>query len=271
MNIFEEVCEMKKRGEAGVLITVVEKAGDGPSAVGKKLLLVRSGKTTGTVGGGELELMAVEKAKELMKEKKSQLQSYDFSNKQSAENSISLNMLCGGKVTLFFEYIAAAPTVYIFGMGHVGRHLASLLCELDYNLVLTDDRENLDIEQYKNYRSYRGDYAEIIDSMDFADESYIVVCAYSHEIEYQVLKALYNKGCTTKYIGLLASKNKAEQILSRLEEELGYQPDFSMLYAPIGLDIGGKAPEEAAMSIAAELQAIRYGRMGNKHMTLQWA
>lgn len=270
MNIFEEICRMKKAGETGMLVVVVEKTGDGPSAVGKKLLLERNGQVLGTVGGGDLEQMAIQKARELMEEKKSFMQSYDFSLQSGAEDSIALNMVCGGKVTLYFEYIAAVPTAYIFGMGHVGSNLAGLLKELDYNLVLIDDRENLDMNEYEGMNVYYGDYSEIIEKLEFAEESYLVVCSYSHEIEYQVLKALYEKGCNAKYLGLLASKNKAEHILGKLEQELGYQPDYSKLFAPIGLDIGGKSPEEVALSIASELQVIRYGRMGNKHLTLQW-
>lgn len=269
MNIFEEVCRMKKAGETGVLVVVVEKTGDGPSAVGKKLLVERNGRVVGTVGGGDLEMMAVQKARELIEAKKSFMQSYDFTNQQESDESISLNMVCGGSVKLYFEYIAAVPTAYIFGMGHVGKNLAALLKKLDYNLVLIDDREALDTDEYEDFRL--GDYSEIIKDLDFAEESYFVVCSYSHEIEFDVMKALYEKGFNAKYIGLLASKNKAEQILSKLEQELGYQPDFSRLYAPIGLDVGGKSPEEVALSIAAELQVIRYERMGNKHMTLQWA
>jgi xanthine dehydrogenase accessory factor len=271
MNIFEEICRMKKAGETGVLVVVVDKTGDGPSAVEKKLLVERSGQTYGTVGGGDLEQMALLKARELIEEKKSFLQSYDFANRPESQDSISLNMVCGGKVTLYFEYIAAVPTAYIFGMGHVGRNLSALLKKLDYNLVLVDDRESIGIDDYENENVYFGDYSEIIRNLDFAEESYIVVCSYSHEIEYQVLKALYEKEAAARYLGLLASKNKAEHILGKLEQELGYQPDLSKLYAPIGLDIGGKSPEEVALSIASELQAVRYGRLGNKHLTLQWA
>jgi xanthine dehydrogenase accessory factor len=65
---------------------------------------------------------------------------------------------------------------------------------------------------------------------------------------------------------LIASRKKAPAIIERLKEELGSEVNLDNLYSPVGLMIGGATPDEIAISIIAELQAVRYGKEGNKHM-----
>lgn len=70
VDIYRELTEMRNSGQAGVLITVIDKKGHGPSIIGKKMLVFFNGLTKGTVGGGDLEYLAIKKAKELIIEKK---------------------------------------------------------------------------------------------------------------------------------------------------------------------------------------------------------
>lgn len=67
-KLYEEVLKMNSKGEHGVMITVVDKNGHGPAIVGKKLLLNINGITKGTIGGGKLEFIAIEKAKSIISE-----------------------------------------------------------------------------------------------------------------------------------------------------------------------------------------------------------
>ncbi|WP_243116353.1 XdhC family protein [Fonticella tunisiensis] len=269
--MYEEVCKMKKNRQQGVLITCVDRKGQGPSTVGKKILLYSTGEFKGTIGGGELEYLALQKAKDLLKEQRSTIQSYDFTGGKGKGDSISINMICGGIVTLYFEYIGLRPDVYIFGAGHVGKCISTMLAGLDYRVVIIDDRGQRPENMPENQEFYCGNYSEIIRGLDFGDDCFIVVAAYNHDLEYEVLRGIYEKGCKPSYIGLLASKNKASYMVKRLREELGGELDFGMLYAPVGLDIGGTSPQEIAISIVSEIQALRYKKEGQKHMTADWA
>jgi xanthine dehydrogenase accessory factor len=67
---------------------------------------------------------------------------------------------------------------------------------------------------------------------------------------------------------LIASRRKAPVMTARLKEELGKEIDLSALYSPVGLDIGGASPDEIAISIISELQAVRNNKTGHKHMRL---
>lgn len=270
IDVYEEIYKMKESGQAGVVVTVVQRKGHGPANVGKKLLVYSNGEKKGTVGGGELEYLAIEKAKEIMNTKNHCMQSYDFTGKIATEEVISTDMICGGLVTLYFEYIPTNPRIYILGAGHVGKCLADALVNLDYKTIVIDDREDIAEDINKGHEVVVGDYAEELKNLNIPKDSYIVITGYTHEVDYKILKAVYEKDCKPKYIGMLSSKTKGSIMINKLKKELNKELDLSMLHAPIGLDIGGDKPEEIAISILSEIQAIRYNKEGNKHMTEKW-
>jgi xanthine dehydrogenase accessory factor len=76
-------------------------------------------------------------------------------------------------------------------------------------------------------------------------------------------------GWQPAYVGMIGSKRKVEASLERLREELGDAAPWDALYSPVGLNIGGPTPAEIAVSVAAEMQAVRYGRAGHHHMRLE--
>jgi xanthine dehydrogenase accessory factor len=268
-GIYEEIIKMKNSGQEGVLITVIDKKGHGSSVIGRKLLYSSHGVRIGTVGGGELESLAIKKAKQLLEEKKHALQSYDLTGESCTQTDFEVHMVCGGNVTLFYEFIYANPCVYIFGGGHVGRCLINLLKNLDYNIILIDN--HLGTEKITGVdRVLTGSYTDILNSEKPHDRSYVVIAGYSHDEDYEVLCSIYKDGWRPKYIGLLASYKKVKVILSKLIKELGTNLDFSRLYAPIGLDIGGDSPEEIAIAIASEIQVVRYQKTKYRHLSQKW-
>ena len=66
-----------------------------------------------------------------------------------------------------------------------------------------------------------------------------------------------------KYIGMLSNRRKAKTILGKLAEEGMKEDMIKKIYAPIGLAIGGTRPAEIAVSIMAEIQAVKYDKMSN--------
>jgi len=72
-----------------------------------------------------------------------------------------------------------------------------------------------------------------------------------------------------RYVGMIGSKNNLPRCCKRLASELGAERvDWSALYSPVGLDIGGPSPDEIAISIIGEMLALHYGKTGHKHMRL---
>ncbi|NMC56197.1 MAG: XdhC/CoxF family protein, partial [Eubacteriaceae bacterium] len=99
---------------------------------------------------------------------------------------------------------------------------------------------------------------------------YIIIATYGHEYDYEVLDSLYKKPCNPAYIGLLSSKVKVEQTIGRFADRKGAQVNLKNLYTPAGLDIGGSTPDEIAVSIISQMQAVRYNKKGHKHLREEW-
>lgn len=265
MDIYERILSLKKSGGEGVLITVVEKEGHGPAPVQAKMLFTRDGKKEGTVGGGALEHAAEKAAKSVLKDKKGFLEKYLLDPDNRLLEGEETGMLCGGTTTLYFEYIGSGIPLYIFGAGHIGKALVYHLKNLHYYITMVDNRDEVIGEISGVQHRVSGQYASILQGEEVRDGSYMVIATHSHQLDYVVLKRIYEAGWQPAYIGLVASRKKSKIMQEKLGEELGKEPDFSMLYSPVGLDIGGPGPDEIAISIIAEMQALRYGKTGHKH------
>jgi len=270
IEIYEEILKLKAKGEEGVLVTVVEKEGHGPAVVGSKMLVRPGGQRKGTVGGGALEYAAVKQASLVLREKKGGLKTYLLSpdneiieDKEKAEKT---GMLCGGTITLFYEYIGSGLRLYIFGAGHVGKALVYHLKNLDYYITLIDNREGMADAVEGAQRRITGDYKTALEGEEVPVGSFFIIASHSHALDYVILKRIYQADWKPKYIGLIASKKKAPVMIDQLKQELGREINLDMLYSPVGLDIGGPSPAEIAISVISELQAVRYGKTGHKHM-----
>ena len=112
-DLFEKIVSYKALGLDMVLITAVEKEGEGPVELGKKLLVVETGEFFGTVGGGALEHYAINKAKELIKSRSHLTEKYLLDKGKVIPETKTLPMVCGGIVTLFYEFIGVKNYVYI--------------------------------------------------------------------------------------------------------------------------------------------------------------
>ncbi|MDA3851951.1 MAG: XdhC family protein [Spirochaetaceae bacterium] len=264
-KIYQQLSNLYTQGGKAVLVTVVEKKGQGPVETGKKML-VQNHALIGTVGGGSLEHRAIDKARDLLERGKNLLESYVLKEGAIVEESTTLPMICGGKVTLFYEYISGGIPCYIFGAGHIGAALADELTGLGFYSHVVDHRQEI-IEHLKsgNQKTLQ-DLEEFVRQNDFPQESYILICTHSHHYDFLVLQALLKKGPLPRYVGMLASKNKKKELLIQLEQHFGDSLDLQNLHCPVGLNLGGQSPKEIALSIAAEMLAHKNGKTNHRHM-----
>ncbi|MCK4359630.1 MAG: XdhC family protein [Candidatus Cloacimonetes bacterium] len=270
INIYEEIVKFKKSGGDAVLVTVVNKEGHGPSQIGGKLLVFPDGRRIGTVGGGALEKAALIKANQIFSSKNSILVKYNLSDDNEIIDESQTGMICGGKVTLFFDYSGSRENIYIFGAGHIGKSLIYHLKNLNFSITLYDCRKE-ELENINGVRKiYVKNYNDILKDEKIKEGSYIIVTTHSHEFDYFVLRNICKADYKPKYIGVVASLSKRKAIIKRLKEEFDKNICFDNLYMPVGLDIGGKTPDEIAISIIAEIQSIRYGRNVTPHLRKNW-
>ncbi|MBE0700175.1 MAG: XdhC family protein [Acholeplasmataceae bacterium] len=265
-NLFEKIIAFKNQGLDMVLVTAIEKEGEGPVEVGKKMLICENGEMLGTVGGGALEHYAIEKAKDLLIKRTHLTEKYLLDKGKVSADTKTLPMVCGGKVTLYYEFIGYKNYVYIFGGGHVGKALAGVLKPLNFHLTLIDERKVIYDQFEDTNEKFHMQFADFIVQHGIRLNSLVVVCTPSHVYDYHVINKILEMKLKPKYIGMMCSFEKLKDYLTATYEKFGNDIDLSNFYSPIGLNLGGGSPEEIAISIAAELLAVEHDKKGHHHM-----
>jgi xanthine dehydrogenase accessory factor len=164
---------------------------------------------------------------------------------------------CAKKYT---EEIGPPPTLVIAGAGHVGQALGELAAKLDFNIVAIDDRVDFASEQRFPSAKQRivGDIEAELRRFPINAGTYIVIVTRGHRHDGQALHAVIDS--PAKYIGLIGSKSKIKLIHDDLTAKGVPADKLARVHAPIGYNIGAVSVPEIAVSIAAELIAVRRGK-----------
>jgi xanthine dehydrogenase accessory factor len=257
------------RGETVALVTIVSTRGSTPQRVGAKMLVHADGRSLGTIGGGCYESDAFGKAREALQTRRPRLVKYELTDDFAEETGL----ICGGQMEVFIEPIEPPPQLVILGAGHVGLQLGRLAPGLGFRVTVVDDRE-----RFANRERFPDAGAIVIDSIPewlertpLPSSAYVVVLTRGHRQDYDAIRAL--AGRDLRYVGLIGSRAKVAKVVERAIEE-GVSADWlRSVHAPVGLDIGAVTPEEIAVSILAQLVAVRRGKIDTAAvaaLSLQW-
>lgn len=264
--LYNKIIEFQKQGIPIVVVTAVEKQGEGPVEVGKKMIVSATNEAYGTVGGGALEFYARNKCQDVLKTRKHLLEKYLLNEGKVMVEAKTLPMVCGGVVTLYYEYIGAKEYVYLFGAGHVAAALAKVLKTMPFHITVIDERKAV-IDQFKDADvMVNQPFTSYIDMHGIASDSFVVVCTPSHKDDYHVINKIIENKYQPKYVGMLCSPEKLKDYLTITYAQFGQDINLDYFYSPIGLDLGGNSPEEIAISITSEILAISNHKQGHKHM-----
>lgn len=257
-DVIDALGKVLAGGGRAAVVTIVRATGSTPQRVGAKMLVREDGSTVGTIGGGCYEDDALQKARAALRTGKPELARYDLNDDVAADNGL----ICGGQMEVFIEPVAAPPDLFVIGAGHVGTQLAALASTLGFRVHVLDDRE-----KFADASRFPGNVEVIVDDIpswlrahDLPQGSYVVVVTRGHRHDYEALEALL--GRDLKYLGLIGSRAKVARLFEMLNEPQREAARARPVHAPIGLDIGAVTPEEIAVSIAAELIAVKYGKLG---------
>jgi xanthine dehydrogenase accessory protein XdhC len=256
------------RGDAAVLVTVAATRGSTPREAGTRML-VGSTATCGTVGGGRLELEAVNAARAL-------IASGEATATMDVPLGAAIGQCCGGHVALLLERAgrdlaerlaqlevkerAAAPAVYLFGAGHTGKAIARALALLPLRVTWIDSRA----EEFPD--AMPGSVERVIASRpaDLVAEaapgaSYLVL-THNHALDFELAEAVLVRG-DFRYLGLIGSTTKRRRF-ERWYVARGHEAaDPARLTCPIGAGpVRDKRPEVIAALVAAELVVATAGR-----------
>jgi len=156
--------------------------------------------------------------------------------------------------------ICITGTVYIFGAGHVSRHLARLTHMVDFRTVVLDDRpEFANAERFETADDIRvlKDFKTAFEKIAVDRDSYVVIVTRGHSYDKTVLEQALRTDAA--YIGMIGSRRKRNAVYAALMKSGFTRADLDRVYSPIGINIGAETPEEIAVCIVAELIAVRAG------------
>jgi xanthine dehydrogenase accessory factor len=218
------------------------------------MLVWPDGRTVGTIGGGCYENDAFGKARDAIVSGRSSLIHYELNDDFAQENGL----ICGGRMDVHIDPLAPSPRLYIIGAGHVGFHLARVATDAGFQLHVIDDREKFaNAERFPGAELVVEPIPEWLSRADLPATAYVVVLTRGHQHDLDAVRTLAPR--EFKYLGLIGSRAKIARIFEALRTE-GMRPEhLDRLHAPIGLEIGAVTPAEIAISILAELIAVRRG------------
>ena len=267
MDIHDKIVELKKANKLFALATIIKSSGSVPGKPGFKIVVDSKGNHYGTVGGGAIEKQIITDCQEVLKIGNTAIIDYLLSDKSTSSKNKSgpkvVPMKCRGKISVFFENYGQKPNLYIFGGGHVGNALINIIGNLNYHTTLIDNRnEYANSDKHPNANQIiETDYEKYAKKFKPTPDDFIVIVTHGHNFDFKILKILYDRKLDLKYIGLIASQSKAREMIAGIKKAFGKKINIDNIYSPIGLKIGGDTAEEIALSIAAEIQSVRYNKI----------
>jgi len=224
--------------------------------VGAKMLVFGDGRMVGTIGGGCYENDAFGKAREAILSRVPQVVHYELDDDFAQETGL----VCGGQMDVYIEPIEPSPELYVVGAGHVGFHLARIAEEVGFRVHVADDRE-----KFANAERFPTAVEIVVDDIpawiaraSIPAHAYVVIVTRGHTNDLEALRALAPRDL--RYLGLIGSRAKVARIYEELSAGKMPAEMLTRVHAPIGLDIGAVTPQEIAVSILAELIAVKHGK-----------
>jgi len=265
VDLFEEIVKMRRAGRRAALATIVHTNGSIPSYESSRMLVREDGSIAGTIGGGCVEAEVWAAAKEVMQKEAPRKMVFNLNNEAKYDNGL----ICGGTLEVFVEPILPQPMLYVFGGGHVSMAVAKAATAAGFGIGVVDDRETFaNKERFPMAQEIYTSYEDAFEKIHPNAASYLVIVTRGHKEDMRVLA--WAVRTEARYVGMIGSKRKVLSVYKALEND-GYKPEeFERVYAPMGLEIGALSPEEIAISIAAELVAVRRNAATAAHKKLKY-
>jgi len=253
MDIYEEIARMRKAGRKAALATIINIQGSVPSYETSKILVRDDGSILGTVGGGCVEADVWAAAQDVMREEKPRRLHFNLNENPDADQGL----VCGGSLDIFIEPILATPALYLFGGGHVSRAISKIANVAGFETIVVDDRPAFaNKERFPDaLETYSGEWEETFARLQPNDFSYLVIATRGHKGDLTCLR--WALTTPARFIGMIGSKRKLIEFSRVLAAEGVSEEQLDRIHSPVGLDVGALTPGEIAVSVVAEMIAVR--------------
>ena len=244
--ILRELLEAIDRRQPVVLATVTATERSVPRRPGSKMLVYPDGRTSGSIGGGEMEARVRAEAVEALAERRPRTLTFDLVDPGQGDPGV-----CGGRAEIYLEPHMPTSTIYIIGFGHVGQAVAELAGWLGYRVVAWDDRDELADVDVEGVVRAGGDLAAALADQPIDAHTYVVMVTRNVDLDAAILPLLL--ASPAAHIGLMGSTRRWSTTRARLEAEGMRAELLDRVESPIGMEIAAETPAEIAVSILARV------------------
>ncbi|MFZ2956405.1 MAG: XdhC/CoxI family protein [Candidatus Ozemobacteraceae bacterium] len=253
-GLFDDLRHAYEEGRPFVLCTVIEVTGSSPGKSGQKMIVFSDGTTAGTVGGGVNEERTRVVALGIFSTGGTRILSFSLDNPLQGGEPI-----CGGSVKVFLELQADRPRLVVFGGGHIGNVVARMAFLARYRVTLVDERQEFTSEEAvpEIDRRLCLPYEDSIEQAEIDEQTFVVIVTPGHVKDREVLERVLKTPAA--YIGMIGSARKVTETKKALAASGVPAERLEAVCAPVGIYLGGEAPEEIAISILAQIVAWRNG------------
>jgi xanthine dehydrogenase accessory factor len=234
-RVIEAVSRLKDNERLGAMVSIVEGAGIGTSAVVDVEDGYIAGEIPDTIADDVLQ---------------------DALDLMAQEKSMALNY---GDRRVLIDVIAPSPIMLIFGAGHIAQPLSLFARELGFRTVVADARATWATEErFPDVDELIPGWPDkVFDHIDLDRRTYVVLLSHDVRFELPVLEAVH--GAPIPYLGAMGSRRTHTMRIERLRTEGWTQEETDEIHGPIGLDLKGQTPAETAIAIMGEIIQVRYG------------
>jgi xanthine dehydrogenase accessory factor len=259
MDVYEELVRLRKLGQKCAIATIVQVRGSIPSYESAKLLVREDGSMIGTIGGGCVEAEVWNAAREVMETEKPRHLSFNLGQDAAYDNGL----ICGGQLDVFVEPVLPQPGAFVFGAGHISKSISKIASLAGFSTTIVDNREAFaNRERFPDAAGiYAEEYEDVFPKLSVNETSYIVIVTRGHRDDMRVLRWAITT--TARYIAMIGSKRKVINVIKELQKEGIRREHLERVFAPMGLEIGAISPEEIAVSVVAEMIAVRRNAEAN--------
>ena len=257
LDLARQVAAVLARRQSAVMVTVVNARGDGGGATpGAKLLFSADARTHGTLGSEALDQVARDRAAHVIDEREPRLAQYLPDGTPAPRRSRTY-------VQLLYEPLLPPDRLLVIGAGHIAVPMHEIGKILGFEVIVVDDRADFATKE----RFPSADevlcipFGTVPAQITIDRATYLVLVTRAHEHDEEVLRQVANS--RAPYIGMIGSKRRVITVYRRLLEEGVTQEQLRRIYAPVGLAINARTPQEIAVAVMAEIVSVKRHGEGN--------
>lgn len=250
-DILYKALKASQKGQNYCFATIIEATLKGtPRKTGAKMIVFDDGTSFGTIGGGRNEKAAIAECLKALRKQKPVTVSYNYFGREGES-------VCGGQMKVFIEPFSPKDHLIICGAGHIALPLSAMAKILGFKVTIIDDRrEFANKSRFPHVdRIIVGNHADELKKFTVESNACIAIVTQGNEYDFECLKAVIKSEAA--YIGVISSKPKRVKFFGRLKTAGIEEKYFKRVHIPMGIDIGSQTPEEIAISIMAEVVAVK--------------